>query len=460
MPPNIVVIMTDQQRWDTLGCLGFRHMVTPNLDALARRGACFSHAFAQGAICTPSRASIVTGKYVHGHGAEQNETWVRPTEPNWIEALRQGGYHTANIGKMHTAPIRLPCGFDYRLVVENKNYQESMGGLDDYDLFLREKGITRPAVTYFQTIDDWYDRLGACVWSYEESWYPDNFIGQRALDYLQQYDFAQPLMFWAGFAGPHDPYDITASALERYPGDGIPEPVGFPGEADEKPEEHRVGMERMDGSRTLAAIWWSRATPERIRTMRRHYYANIMLIDEWVGRIVAELERQGQLENTVFLFTSDHGDCLGDHGSVYKFTTHYDSVVRVPLIFAGPGVQPQGRNDALVELIDLGATVLELAGLPVLAGMDGRSLCPLLQGEQVELHEAVYSECPPRRFMVRTREWKLVYYPGKPYGELYHLAEDPNELHNRYTSPAHAETRHVLEERLLTWMTETRMKLQ
>ena len=138
--PNVVLIMTDQQRWDTLSCLGFDHVPTPNIDRLASRGVAFSHAFVQGAVCGPSRNSIVSGQYVHTHGIYENECWLTPDRPNWIEQLRDGGYHTVNIGKMHTAPIRLPCGFNHRTVVENKNYRQGHHGPDpdDYDLVLAD----------------------------------------------------------------------------------------------------------------------------------------------------------------------------------------------------------------------------------------------------------------------------------------------------------------------------------
>ena len=126
--PNIVLIVTDQQRWDTLGCLGYDHVITPHIDRLAARGVAFSRAFVQGAVCGPSRNSIVSGQYVHTHGIDRNEAWLTPEQPNWIEQLRDSGYHTVNIGKMHTAPIRLPCGFRHRTVVENKNYRQGHHG--------------------------------------------------------------------------------------------------------------------------------------------------------------------------------------------------------------------------------------------------------------------------------------------------------------------------------------------
>ena len=457
--PNIILIMTDQQRWDTLGCYGFDHMITPNIDRLAQRGIAFDHAFVQGVVCGPSRNSIVSGKYVHSHGVEPNERWIDAAEPNWIETLNAGGYRTANIGKMHTYPLRLPCGFEHRTVVENKNYQQGHHGPDpdDYDLFLAHHGLKRPALTYYKDIPDWPDHLGAAIWPHDEALFPDNFVGQQAVDYLKSVNFDRPLFLWAGFAGPHDPYDTTASALAQYDGVPIPDPVGLPDELDHKPPEQRRAMAGMDGKHTPAAIWWSRATPKRIRRMRRHYYANITLIDQWIGRLVDTVAARGQLDNTLFVFTSDHGDCLGDHHQVYKFWSHYDSVVRVPLVFAGPGVEALGCCDPLVEMIDLGPTFLDMADLETPSAMQGRSLCPHLAGTQQDGRALVFSEHGPR-LMARSRDWKLIFYAGQPYGELYHLAADPDEVHNLYDHPDQQDIRLQLTEQLLDWYGATRFR--
>ncbi|MDE2810077.1 MAG: sulfatase-like hydrolase/transferase [Gemmatimonadota bacterium] len=457
--PNIVLIVTDQQRWDTLGCLGYDHVITPHIDRLAARGVAFSRAFVQGAVCGPSRNSIVSGQYVHTHGIDRNEAWLTPEQPNWIEQLRDGGYHTVNIGKMHTAPIRLPCGFRHRTVVENKNYRQGHHGPDpdDYDLYLMQFGLRRPALTYYRDVPNWPDYLGAAVWPHDEDLFIDNCVGRWSVEAIRTHDFAVPLFLWSGFAGPHDPFDAPASALARYEGVDIPDPVGIPNELDTKPPPQRRAMEGMDGKHAPAAIWWSRATPERIRRMRRHYYANITAIDDWVGAMVAAMDERGELDNTVFVFTSDHGDCLGDHHQVYKFSSHYDSVARVPLVFAGPGVERLGVRDPLVELIDLGPTLLEMAGLEPLAGAAGLSLEPLLRGKEAVLHETVFSEYGPR-IMARTEAWKLVFYPGEPYGELYHLEEDPDELYNLYDDLAHAGARGEMVERMMDWYGKTRMQ--
>ena len=456
--PNIVLMMTDQQRWDTLGCLGFDHMITPNIDRLAARGVAFSHAFVQGAVCGPSRNSIVSGQYVHTHGIERNEAWLSPNRPNWIEQLRQGGYYTVNIGKMHTAPIRLPCGFNHRTVVENKNYRQGHHGPDpdDYDLYLAQFGLKRPALSYYTDVPDWPNYLGATVWPHDEDLFIDNCIGRWSVDSIRNHDFEKPLFLWSGFAGPHDPYDVTESALALYDNVEIPDPVGIPEELETKPPPQKKAIENMDGRKSPAAIWWSRAKPERVRRMRKHYYANITLIDNWVGKLVAAMEAKGELDNTIFVFTSDHGDCLGDHHQVYKFSSHYDSVARVPFVFAGPGVKSLGVREPLVELIDLGPTLLDMAGLGTLEDTAGVSVRSLLEGDKSALHDTVFSEYGPR-VMARSQEWKLVFYPGECYGELYHLNEDPDELYNLYDDPNHASALAEMVERMMHWYATTRM---
>ena len=298
--------------------------------------------------------------------------------------------------------------------------------------------------------------MQATTWPHADELYPDNFVGQQTVDYLQSCSFDKPLFMWCGFAGPHDPYDVTADFLAMYDDVEVPDPVGFEGELDTKPPPQRAQMQGMEGNRSPAAVWWSRATPERIRRMRRHYYANVTLMDDWVGKMVTTLEARGQLENTVIVFTSDHGDCLGDHHQVYKFSSHYDSVARVPLVLAGPGVEALGVRDPLVESIDLGPTFLQMAGLAPLEGASGRALQPLLSGEDAELHDCVFSE-HAARVMARTTEWKLVLYLGQDYGELYDLRDDPDELNNLYDNAGAQEARRLMVEHTMHWYGTTRM---
>jgi arylsulfatase A-like enzyme len=446
--PNVVFIITDQQRPDTLGCLGYGHAVTPNLDRLAARGVCLTNTYVQSTVCVPSRACMLSSKYIHQHGARDNGAWIREDETNWVHDFRRAGYHAAAIGKIHSKPIHHPCGFQYRWVVENKNHPGQ--DCDDYEKLLRQQGLKRPACHYNETVEDWYGKLGAVVWPLADELFPDNVVGQRTVEYIGFHDFQSPLLLHVGFAGPHDPFDVPQSDLDAYGDRPVPEPVGYEGELEEKPAAHRRYMELMDQKTFAASIaLLSEATPERIARMRRHYYANVMTIDRWVGRICDALAEKGQLENTVFVFTSDHGDNLADHGMIYKFETHYEPVVRVPAIVAGPGVPARGPEGGLVETIDFGPTLLDLCGIESEQAFSGQTIRPLLE-DGTPVHDVVFSEYG-QRLMARDASWKLVYYAADDEGELYHLAEDPDELNNRYGDPSAAEVCARLMAKLLQW---------
>ena len=454
--PNVVFIITDQQRPDSLGCLGHDHAVTPNLDRLAAGGVCLTNVYVQSTVCVPSRACMLSAKYAHSHGALNNERWIADDETNWVRDFFQAGYHTAAFGKIHSTPVHNPCGFELRWVAENKNAHigRAVEERDDYDVLLRERGYDRPGANYQNTIDDWYGQLGAAVWPLPDELFYDNVVGAKAVNYLDVYAFDRPLLLHVGFPGPHDPFDVTQEALDRYGDRPIPQPVGYEGEFADKPSAQKAYMEMMEERLYPASIpLLSQATPEKIDRMRRHYYANVMLIDEWVGRICEKLDQRGQLDNTIFVFASDHGEMLGDHGMIYKFGSHYESVAKVPCILAGPGL-PEGQQQAgLVESIDLGPTLLDVCGVPSEQAFQGRSIRPLLDNGQA-VRKAVFSEFE-QRLMIRRGDWKLVYYRDDGEGELYNLADDPDELNNRYADADTAATRADLLAELLTWRLST-----
>jgi arylsulfatase A-like enzyme len=453
MAPNALFILTDQQRPDTIGALGTPHARTPNLDRLAAAGLCSTGTYVQSTVCVPSRACILTSKYVHAHGVADNGRWIRDDETNWVHDFRRAGYHTAAIGKIHSSPVHHPCGFEHRWVAENKNHGVRAPGdheKDDYDVFLRERGLVKPSLHYRETVPDWHGQLGAVVWPLDEDLFYDSVVGAKAVDYLDRHDYARPLLLHVGFPGPHDPFDVPASDLEAYGHPEIPEPLGYEGEFDHKPSAQRQYMEMMEELRFPASIpLLTRGTPEKIRRMRRHYYANVMLIDRWVGRLLDKLDEKGQLGNTIVVFTSDHGEPLGDHGMIYKFGCHYEPVVRVPCLWSGPGIPHRDPEPGLAETIDFGPTLLDLCGIASDQPFQGRSLRPLLErGEPVR--DAVFSEFD-QRLMVREGDWKLVYYARDGEGELYDLAADPHELRNRFGDPSASEHRARLLARLLHW---------
>ena len=453
MPPNVLFIITDQQRPDTLGCLGHAHMRTPNIDRLAESGLCLTNAYVQSTVCVPSRACMLSCKYAHSHGATDNGMWIRDEDTNYIHDFRNAGYHTAAIGKIHSKPVHHPCGFEFRWVAENKNHKGSTKpGFedDDYGVMLRALGHDRPGACYQDTEHDWFSELGAAIWPLPEELYYDNVVGAKAVDYVERHDFETPLYLHVGFPGPHDPFDVTESDLAAYGDPELPEPVGYEGEFEDKPSAQRRYMEMMETRFCGACIpLLSEATPEKLHRMRRHYFANVYAVDRWVGRLCEALAERGQLDNTLVVFTSDHGETLGDHGMIYKFGTHYDSVARVPCVFRGPGVPARALESGLFETLDFGPTLLELCGVRSDQEFEGRSAVPLLR-DGSRIHDAVFSEYE-QRLMIRTDRWKLVYYAKDNEGEMYDMAADPDELDNRYGDAEVAPEQARLMARLMQW---------
>lgn len=446
--PNIILIMPDQQRADTLGCAGNGHMITPNLDKLGEEGVIIDRCFTQGACCMPARAAFFSGKYAHQLDILTNVgKW--DGEDTWVKQLTEAGYQTACIGKMHLKPWRSPCGFEYRFVCENKN--EPFGPdvePDEWVKYLAEHGLERP-LDYPTTMPDFFDRMGDVDFPLDEKFHEDVFIGGKAVEWIEQRRDDRPLFLYVGFAGPHDPYDTPRRYKDMYSDRDIPAPVAVPGERAGKPPEHDAAMAAYETAATESTIRLSHATPERIGRMRAAYYAGVTLIDEWVGNILDALKQRNLLDDAVVIFCSDHGDALGDNEMIYKWFM-YDSMTRVPMLLWGPGYFSRSRPDAMVEYFDTGPTILELAGVEIPPDIEGRSFLPLLKGDR-SFAGKEYVFCEEKHIvMVRGRDWKLVYYNQKPYGELYDLAADPHESVNLWDDPEYRERK----ERLIGVMEE------
>jgi arylsulfatase len=450
--PNIIFILPDQQRADTLCCAGHEHMITPNLDKLGNEGVIFNRCFTQGACCVPARASLFTGLYAHQHGRLTNATWSG--EWNWVENLAKSGYQTASIGGMHLKPWRTPCGFEYRFVVENKNEPYPPGvEPDEWVKYLQSQGLERP-LDYPRSMPDFFDRMGDMDFPLEEKHHVDHFLGRKALDWIDKRDDDRPLFLHVGFSGPHDPYDAPERYKAMYADRNVPLPHAVDGELDNKPPEQRQAMAKHETMvATESTIRMSHATPERLRRMRESYLGGVTLIDEYVGKIVEALDAKGMLENTIIIFASDHGDALGDNNMVYKWFM-YDSITRVPLVVWGPKYFGPGRVDELVELFDLGPTILELAGAQTPEHNEARSLTGALKAGKFAGKDYVFCE-EKNMVMVRGRQWKLVYYNGRDHGELYDLANDPHESKNLFDNPAHADRKAELIGVLEDWYKRT-----
>ncbi len=498
--PNIVFIITDQQRFDTIAALGFDHMQTPHLDRLVREGVTFTNCHITAASCAPSRASLFTGYYPHTTGVLKNADLWRHS---WVEDLNTSGYRCVNVGKMHTYPYHTPLGFHERYVVENKDrYLEERHYFDEWDKALRARGLVKQQREHYRQRSDYRQALGAFDWDLPEDLHSDVFVGHMAQWWIRAYPVTQPLFLEIGFPGPHPPYDPIPRYAEPYLEQDLPLLPVTAAELEAQPpclKELRQHNHEVDHDSVVLDL---DPTPGQRHRQRAYYLANVTMIDEQVGQIMQALEDRGYLENTVIIFTSDHGDCLTDHGHSQKWTM-YDIITRMPLIvWKGqdvhlPGFEPGRRIDDLCSQFDIGPAILELAGLgqgsgppqpaeqadPTLTiaqkrrhhpwdldNMEARSLLPAIQADP-DWQPREYVFCEQQKdgiltgcefmTMVRSTDWKLVHFLGSPEegeqpGQLFDLAADPDEVCNLWDSPDPDHQRQ--KRRLLEVLREWRMR--
>lgn len=435
--PNILWICTDQQRWDTIHALGNPHIRTPNIDRLCAEGVAFTHAHCQNPICTPSRASFLTGMYPRYLNActNGNESWQNEA-PLITRTLADAGYDCGLAGKLHlsAAHNRIEPRPDdgYRVFHWSHHPHDSWPRGHAYNDWLVSQGVDYDATK---------ERLGYIPAEFHQT----TWCADRAIDFMRE-QRTGPWLFSFNCFDPHPPLDPPQPYVDRFQLDSLPLPVWSDGSLADEAALTAAGVSFQSTAR--------RIPPEEARLDLARYWAMIELIDENVGRLLAALEESGQRENTLVIFMSDHGHMIGDHGLANKGCRFYEGLVRVPLIISWPGTfAGDRRSDALVELVDVAPTLLELAGLPVPDGMHGRSLLPLLNGASPpaahrDFVRSTYTETlqGPRSWgtMVRNRRHKLINYHGAGLGQLFDLDHDPYELRNLWNDPAHAAIRNEL----------------
>ncbi len=461
--PNIILIMTDQQRADTIGALGAPWMHTPNLDRLVREGAAYTNCFVTSPVCVGSRASLFTGLYPHGASVFSN---FQPWQPSWVRWLADAGYHCASIGKMHINPYDALGGFHQRFPVENKDRplfleERDRAFYDEWDKALHARKLVTPSRYTRHAADPaaYKEALGAFVWDLDEEMHSDVFIGDHAVWWLEERKSADPLFLQIGFPGPHPPYDPVQRHLDRYASADLPLPSVSEAELALQPRAQGELRKNMIRHNYDSIAWQDKPSREALLRMRRYYAANVSMIDEKVGQILETLGRKGMLEDTMVIFTSDHADALGDHGHIQKWTM-YDCVERVPLVFWSPKhIAARPPSDGLVQLMDIAPTVLEAAGVTIPSNWEAKSLLPGLSRQENVGRDVVYAELARDHIqtgaeyivMRRDRDWKLVYYLNEPDGELFDLKSDPGEVRNLWTSADHRELRDKLVGEVLHW---------
>lgn len=464
--PNILILCTDQQRFDALRCAGNEHIHTPNIDRLAQQGTLFERCYVQNPVCAPSRATLMTGRYPHNHGLWANGVGLPAGNTLFSKVLADSGYDCGLVGKFHLASCfgvrterRHDDGFRvWRWAVDP--YPRS--SQNEYHRWLR---VVRPDLWDAATTPG----SGLTFDTMPTEFHYSRWIGNETIEFLETgRELDKPFLFIANFFDPHHEFGAPQEYLDRYEPADLPAPVTRDRELDDKPAVLREASRR---SYAGHARGFAEYTAEEVQQVRQAYYAMVTLVDDEVGRILTALDNTGQADDTIVVFTSDHGEMLGDHQLMLKGPMMFECAVRVPLIVRWPGALPSGQcRDELVQWVDLAPTLLEAAGAPPLEHAQGASLLPLLRGEQVAWRDWALSEYRNsghpydpvvHTTMLRWQDWKVIVHhaddsgPRPRGGELYDLRSDPDELHNLWDDQAHLHDRLRMQERLLDVLVQT-----
>lgn len=440
--PNIIVILVDQHRSDCLHINGNSDIKTPNLDALAREGYSYTNCFSTFPLCTPARYSLMTGLYVRQHTGWGNRSTIPRELPTVGKILKEQGYHTDYIGKLHFSPTYADVGFEDMLLAE----QEGPGRYeDDYHRELRSKGLIdftdmQDQISELRktATDEYYANFGTEPTNLEYPNYSTDWIGLKALEHIEKWDDKPQLMF-VGFIKPHHPFDTPPPWRDMY----NPQKLTFlPGWTDNVSDRDYAAYPGFFDMKTL--------TPDVHREILRQYYASITQIDDYVGKFMDLLKKKGVYENTLVIYVSDHGEYLGHHHLELKNNYIYDPVIKVPLVVKYPIDHPAYRSvkddenpcdPKLVSLIDVTATILNIAGIKIPDSLK-ENCFPLATVNR----DYIYAE-NLNSTMIRTNKYKLI-VSEKVASCMFDLQKDPYELNNLIDNPEYQD---VLQE-LKTWL--------
>lgn len=422
-PMNVLVLMGDHFRFDAMGCMGNTLANTPNLDRLADQSVRFDQCFTQSPVCSPARHSLATGRYAHAHGVLDNGCMPMPGMVTIAHALQSLNYRRYNLGQMHWRDPDADTGYEPWVPLEAWR-----GSMPD-DVLRRcdweEEFITR--------------RTTGGPSPRTRRQYSGYFIAQSIIQQIQEaVHNSEPFLCWGAFSEPHPPFYPPRDLYAAIDQDRIVLPVQAP-EGSVPPHERIQAMQKE----------WAHLTEREVCQMMAGYYGMVSLVDEYCGMVLDELDRLGIADNTIVIWTTDHGEQMWEHQMFLKFCM-YEASVHVPLLVRIPGTSPT-RRDELVEHIDLFPTICDLVGVKTPEKVQGRSILPLLGPHALpgDWRDAVFSQIGDLQ-MIRTTSHKLNVYGGKP-GELFDLQNDPNEFHNLVGASNHKPIVEDLHARLQEW---------
>ena len=430
--PNILFIISDDQRPDTIGALGNTIIETPHLNSLVKQGTTFTRAICANPLCVPSRAEILTGSTGFRNGVHPPVNKPDLSSPTWPRVMAGAGYRTFHVGKWMIAGRPSTRGF-----------QESLG------LFSSGK---RPESPQFDSAER--EVTGYRGWMFQaddRTLMPELGVGlthdisskfaNAAIEFIKR-DSTNPFFLQVNFTAPHDPLLDPPNWLEKYPAASIPLPANFK-------KKHPFDHGNLNGrDERLNSL------PRKKADIRRDlatYYRVISDMDEQIGRILSALDAAGKTDNTLIIFSSDHGLALGSHGLMGK-QNMYEHSIAVPLIFKGPLIPESETRDAQCYLRDLFPTVCDYCGIDIPTEVEGTSLMPVLDGSLNEVHQFVIGYFNDKQRMIRMGAWKYIYYPALDREQLFHLATDPNELKDLSNHKLTQQLKSQLREEMVIWL--------
>ncbi len=481
--PNILWICTDQQRSDSLGCYGNEQVRSPNIDSIAQAGVKFQRHLTPMQICSPSRATMLTGLYPRHHQLITNGRALPENVPTLTQTLADNGYRTHAVGKQHLQPILAPAKLnmpDSRAFWKHPEASDWNGpyyGYQTIDLLLGESDTAQISGHYANWLRENYpqyvDYLKPKMADAEppadldEIWrsampvecHYNTWITDRAVDFLAQYSAdqnvgaEQPFCLFVSFPDPHHPFDPPAEYADRYNPDEMPLPEVTEQDLQSRPPYcgdlfpkgqgfRKLYWQADEGAEAGSSITTEDISDESMRKAIAYTHAQVEMIDDGIGRMLAQLQKSGVADNTIVIFTSDHGEYLGNHGLLHKGPASYRQLTELSFLVSGPGIMAGAEVDSLTSHIDLLPTLLELAGIEQTAEVDGVSLKPVLAGSAERVRDHTFGEYHPtvRKDLynqtVYKDQWRMTLYPAMPeWGELFDLENDPLEYDNRFGDP-------------------------
>lgn len=444
-PVNVLILYADEYRATALGAAGNGEIQTPRLDALANDGVLYTNSYCVWPVCTPSRISLLTGQYVKQHGGRSNRSTVLPGTATFATILRDAGYETTAVGKMHFTPAYQDVGFDTMLLSEQNGRGRNV---DDYHRYLKDKDILNVMDLVDQEHrfrDDapqsYWESFGAYVSDVPDEDHITTWTGDRAVDTVSKWTADRGNLLMVGFLKPHHPMDPPAPWHERYD----PETTTIlPGWTDEVPAHD---YERARGYFDNATL-----TPAVAKKATAFYYATITHMDHHIGRIVDTLKARGLYDNTLIVFTADHGEFLGFHHMMFKGNYMYDPLAKVPLIIKYPGQRHQGaRTEELVNTLDVTSTILRETGQAPGPDMRGAALGGSTTG-RANPRAVVIAEDNLGLMVTDGRHKLLLGKDGtRSLSMFFDLARDPLELDNRLSDATYADAIGALKDAVLEW---------